>query len=208
MEHLGRWLRVKDTQMQFLTVGLGWVGGFAVTGAFLSLLEGSDPSYTLFGLIGGGVVYAIVHFAFARKRFRPDLDPYRQDYVKGRLAEKLGANALPLEEAARNREETLLLTQHTAIPADLRDEIVRETDRRMAQAFDLSVGSPLEKGLSRAAAEDQVRQDLSWLAITREECEAITLPSPTPHELADDPLLRLRSLAKEREDAMAELRTS
>ncbi|RYG47118.1 hypothetical protein EON79_08225 [bacterium] len=206
VEHLGRWLQVKNTQMQFFMTALGWVGGFAGVQAILALQGEFGLSATVFGLLGGIVVYAIIYFAVLRHRFRPDLDPWRQSYQKRCLAEKLGESAPSLEDAARNREEILLLAKSPAIPQDLRDEMAHESDRRMARAFDLSVGSAAANGLPRAAADRQIAEDFAWLRNAREELESVTLSKLEILEDGEDPLFRLRSIAAEREAALNELR--
>ncbi|RYG38800.1 hypothetical protein EON81_02690 [bacterium] len=206
VEHLGRWLRVKHTQSQMLLTSLGCVAGYASVQAFKALEGNFDRSATIFGILGSLIAVTAIHFLWTRKRFRPDLDPWRQSYQKGQLAQKLGECAPSLEDAARNREEILLLAKHPAVPADLREEMAVEADRRMERAFDLSVRIAVVASVPRAVAEAQTTEDLTWLRNAREELETVTLPKSEISENGEDPLLRLRTLAAERQAALEELR--
>ncbi|CAN5390330.1 hypothetical protein BH11ARM2_BH11ARM2_23970 [soil metagenome] len=217
MEHFGRWIKANSekrvgTSKQVIGILAAMLSVIAllVTGGLIS-----DGLY-----IWAGVAFIIallldlawipyLQFKSATQhqdRYRGEFKRVAMLQATGKLAEEVGAKGEILETAAQDWETLSLLVERRTVPDELAKEIQTETDGRMDRIFDLSFHPPAFYGLSQTGAEAQIALDQEWLAKARAAMEDATLTGDALTSLAEDPLLRLHSLAIERENARAELR--
>ncbi|RYG38798.1 hypothetical protein EON81_02680 [bacterium] len=217
MEHFGRWV-AQNADKRVGSRGQ-WMALFSTLGAvfFPALSVGAYQDNMPFAMwITGALGVAslagwIPYLKFLREN--KGKNKYRSEFSRiwwlqsmGKLTDEMGQKGPMLEAAARDWESIGLLNDRHSDPDDLAAKVKSEADARMDRIFDLSVSPPAYYGLSQERADAQIQKDLQWLTQARKAMEDATLTGDALVALDEDPLLRLRSLAAERVNAMAELR--
>ncbi|RYG47117.1 hypothetical protein EON79_08220 [bacterium] len=217
MEHFGRWLAQNgEKRVGTNRQVLGIFSTMAT--ALLILFAGAAASDHMtavavglgalsLGSVGGWIPYLKFRKATQHQaRYRGDYKRIWTLQWTGKLKDEIGPKGEHLEAGARDWEAVVLLAERSSLLDGLSGQIKAEADARMDRVFDLSFTPPAFYGLSQAGADEQIQKDISWLGQARQAMEDATLTGESLTNLGEDPLIRLRSLASERETALAELK--